>query len=246
LTDGTRIHGPRQAEVGAGLANALGLTPGSTLAIELPSGSELRLRVVGVVSSLEHDGRVAYVPAAALLAADPSAPEQLAVRAYPGADINAISDALGGSSAPASTATARGVPLVDTLRSILTAVAIVDSLVCLYALIQACALTVQERRRTVAVLRAFGGGPPAVRRLLAGAVLALVLPAALLGILLERFVLGPTLARLAASYATLSLDATTLEIGAVLAGLAVSGAVAVAWVARQATRETVVAGLAGR
>jgi ABC-type antimicrobial peptide transport system permease subunit len=246
LTDGARIHGARQAEVGAGLASALGLTPGSTLAIELPSGSELRLHVVGVVSSLEHDGRVAYVPAAALLAADPSAPEQLAVRAYPGANITAISSALGGSSAPASTATGRGVPLVDTLRSILTAVAIVDSLVCLYALIQACALTVQERRRTVAVLRAFGGGPPAVRRLLAGAVLALVLPAALLGILLERFVLGPTLARLAASYATLSLDATTLEIGAVLAGLAVSGAVAVAWVARQATRETVVAGLAGR
>jgi ABC-type antimicrobial peptide transport system permease subunit len=228
------------------LANALGLTPGSTLAIELPSGKELRLRVVGVVSSLDHDGRVAYVPAAALLAADPAAPEQLAVRVLPGTNITAVSTALGGSSALASTATARGVPLVQTLRSILTAVAIVDGLVCVYALIQACALTVQERRRTVAVLRALGGGRPAVRRLLAGAVLALVVPAALLGVLLERLVLGPALARLAASYATLSLDASTLEIAAVLAGLAISGALAVVWVARQATRETVVAGLAGQ
>ena len=48
---------------------------------------------------------------------------------------------------PASGATARGVPLVDTLRTLLRAVAIVDGLVCLYALIQTCALTLQERRR---------------------------------------------------------------------------------------------------
>ena len=72
-------------------------------------------------------------------------------------------------------------PLVDVLRAILRAVAIVDGLVCLYALIQACALTVQERRRTVAVLRACGAGARAVRRLLVGAVLALVVPAAVSG-----------------------------------------------------------------
>ena len=67
LTAGRRLRGDDQAEVGAGLADALGLTPGSTLAIALPSGTELRLRVSGVVSSLDHDGRVAYLPAAALL-----------------------------------------------------------------------------------------------------------------------------------------------------------------------------------
>ena len=50
------------------------------LAIQLDSGRELRLRVAGVVSSLAHDGRVAYVPARALLAVDPAAAdsEQLA------------------------------------------------------------------------------------------------------------------------------------------------------------------------
>jgi ABC-type antimicrobial peptide transport system permease subunit len=245
LVSGTRLRGTHQAEVGLGLAQALGVTPGATLAIQLDSGAELRLRVAGVVSSLVEDGRVAYVPAAALLAADPSASdeEQLAVRLKPGANAAAVSAALGPSTASASTAVGRGVPLVAVLRSILRAVAIVDGLVCLYALIQACALTVQERRRTVSVLRAFGAGGPAVRRLLTGAVIALVAPAAAVGIVLERLVLGPALGRLAASYVTLSLGASVLEIAVVLAGLALAGAVAVVWVARQATRESVIAGL---
>ena len=247
LVSGRRLRGSGEAEVGLGLSQALGLTPGATLAIELDSGAELRLRVAGVVSSLQDDGRVAYVPAAALLAADPSAAddEQLAVRLKPGANAAAVTAALGASAASATTAIGRGVPLVAVLRSILRAVAIVDGLVCLYALIQACALTVQERRRTVSVLRAFGAGGSAVRRLLTGAVVALVVPAAIVGIALERLVLGPALARLAASYVTLSLGASGLEIAVVLAGLVLAGAVAVVWVARQATRESVIAGLGG-
>jgi hypothetical protein len=56
-------------------------------------------------------------------------------------------------------------------------------------------------------------------------------------------VLGPALSSRAASYATLPLGATWLEIAAVLFGLAVCSAVAVLWVARRATRETVVSGL---
>jgi hypothetical protein len=225
------------------LADALGLTPGSTLAIQLGSGEELRLKVSGVVGSLDHDGRVAYIPAGTLLTADPTAPSQLVVRIRPGADAVAVSNALGPSAAPATGAVGRGVPLVNTLRAILRAVAIVDALVCLYALIQTCALTVQERRRTVAVLRAFGAGGLAVRRLLAGAVAALVIPAGVLGIVLERVLLGPALSRLAAGYAALSLTATGLEIAAVALGLALSGAIAVAWVSGQATRESVVGGL---
>jgi predicted lysophospholipase L1 biosynthesis ABC-type transport system permease subunit len=245
LTSGTRMHGRREAEVGVGLAGALGLSPGSMLAIQLSSGAELRLRVAGVVSSLDHDGRVAYVPAGALVAADPDAPEQLAIRVAPGASPSAISARLGTTAAPTGGATARGVPLVDTLRSILRAIAIVDGLVCVYALVEACAITVRERRRTVSVLRAFGAGSAAVRRLLAGAVAALVIPAAVIGILIERLVLGPAMSRLAAGYATLPLRASELEIAAVLAGLAAAGAVAILWVARQTTSETVIAGLRG-
>jgi ABC-type antimicrobial peptide transport system permease subunit len=245
VVSGRRLRGRDQAEVGLGLAQALGLAPGSTLAIQLASGTELQLEVAGVVSSLDHDGRVAYVPAAALLGADSTAAsnEQLAVVLRPGANAAAVSAALGPSAAAAPGAVGRGVPLVAVLRSILRAIAIVDGLVCLYALIQACALTVQERRRTVSVLRAFGAGGAAVRRLLAGAVIALVVPAAVIGILLERLVLGPALSRLAASYVTLSLGAGAVEVAAVLAGLALAGAIAVAWVARQTTRESVIAGM---
>ena len=247
LTAGRRLAGGDEAEVGAGLADALGLTPGSTLAIALPSGAELRLRVSGIVSSLDHDGRVAYIPASALLRADPGAPEQIAVALAPGANpsrVTAALRALGAAPAAASGATARGVPLVQTLRSILLAIAVVDGLVCLYALVQTCALTLSERRRTVAVLRATGAGPSAIRRLLAGVVIGLVAPAAVLGVVVERLVLGPALSHLAAGYATLELGAGSAQVGAVLAGLLVAGAVSVLWVSRTAMRETVVAGLA--
>jgi hypothetical protein len=248
LTAGRRLLGTGEAEVGAGLANALGLVPGSTLAIALPSGAELRLSVAGVVSSLDHDGRVAYLPAAALVRADPAASEQIAVRLSPSANparVSAALTALGVAPTVTSGATARGVPLVDTLRAILRAVAIVDGLVCLYALVQSCALTLAERRRTVAVLRATGAGPGAIRRLLTGVVAGLVLPAAVIGIVIERVVLGPAVARLAANYATLQLGAGLAEIAAVLGGLVVAGVLAVLWVTRLATRESVVAGLVG-
>jgi ABC-type lipoprotein release transport system permease subunit len=248
LVAGRRLRGAGEAEVGAGLANALGLDPGSVLAFALPGGDELRLRVSGVVSSLEHDGRVAYVPAAPLLRDDPRAGERLAIVLSPGAvqgTVNAALVRLGAAPTPAAGATARGVPLVGVLRTILRAVAIVDGLVCLYALIQSCALTVFERRRTLAVLRACGAGRGALARVLAGVVAMLVAPAAIIGVFLERLVFGPALSRLAASYATLPLAAGGREVAAVVAGLALAGVLAVAWVARSASRQSVVEGLAG-
>jgi ABC-type antimicrobial peptide transport system permease subunit len=248
LTAGRRLNGQDEAEVGEGLSNALGLSPGGLLGLALPGGAELRLRVSGVVSSLDHDGLVAYVPAGALVRDDPSAPSLIAVRLTPQANPNTVFAALkrlGAEPAQASGATARGVPLVDVLRTILEAVAIVDGLVCLYALIQACTLTVQERRRSIAVLRAGGGGAAAIRRLLSGAVILLVAPAAVIGVVLERFVLGPLLSHLAVNYATLSLIPSPLQVLGLVAGLAAAAAAAVVWVAGQASREPVVAGLAG-
>jgi predicted lysophospholipase L1 biosynthesis ABC-type transport system permease subunit len=103
----------------------------------------------------------------------------------------------------------------------------------------------EERRRTVAVLRACGAGGNAVRRLLLGAVLALVMPAAAIGIVVQRLVLGPELGHLAASYATLDLAPSVLDILLTFGGLALAGAAAIVWVARSATREPVVLGLGG-
>jgi ABC-type lipoprotein release transport system permease subunit len=247
LVSGHRLRGPGEAEVGEGLAEALGLAPGETVALELADGRELRLGVAGVVSSLDQEGRVAYVPAGALRRADPAAPSELAVVLTPGADqarVNAALTAMGAAPIAATGATDRGGPLVAVLRTILRAVAVVDGLVCLYALIQACALTVQERRRTIAVLRAVGGGAGAVRRLLAGAALALVVPAGMVGVALERFVFGPELSRLAVNYASLPLAATAAQLLATAAGLLAAAGLAVLWVARQASRESVIAGLA--
>ncbi len=248
LVVGHRLRGAGEAEVGEGLANTAGLSPGATLALALPNGTELRLRVAGVVSSLDREGEVAYVPAAALLRIDPgaAADASIAVELAPHADAGAVYAAigrLGGVPQQAAGATARGVPLVDVLRTILQAVAVVDGLVCLYALVQACTLTVQERRRSIAVLRAAGAGPVAIRRLLTGATVVLIVPAAVLGVLLERLVLGPVLSGLAINYASLQLVPSAMQVAAVLAGLAAAGAFAVLWVARQAGREPVVAGL---
>lgn len=248
LVAGRRLRGGGQAEVGAGLADALGLVPGSVLALALPGGRELRLRVSGIVSSLDHDGRVAYIPASALLSADPTAGSELAVRLKDGANPAAVTAALarlGGEPAVAAGATARGVPLVNVLRVILQAVAVVDGLVCLYALVQALGLTVFERRRTLAVVRASGGGPGAVARMLTGVVCALVVPAALIGVALERWAFGPALSRLAENYAVLPLTAGGLQVLGVVAGLGLAAAASVAWVTREASRESVVEGLAG-
>jgi ABC-type antimicrobial peptide transport system permease subunit len=248
LASGSRLRGDDEAEVGVGLADALGLAPGSELLLELPSGNQLRLRVAGTVSSLDDEGLVAYVPASALLKAEPYAPSQIAVLLRPGANQSAVFselERLGANPEQTEGATARGAPLVGVLKTILRSVAIVDGLVCIYALIQACALTMQERRRTVAVLRACGAGGGAVQRLLLGAVLALVLPAAAVGIVLELFVFGPLLAHLAASYATLDLRATPTVVLATVIGLVLAGAAAILWVARAATHESVVVGLAG-
>jgi ABC-type antimicrobial peptide transport system permease subunit len=243
LTAGHRPNKPNEAEVGQGLADALGLSPGSELAIEMPTGKELRLTVSGVVGSFDHDGRIAYVPAKAMLEADPGAPEQLAIVLKPGANQQAVQNALGPAATPTTGAIGRGAPLVAVLRAILIAIAVVDGLVCLYALAQTCALIVQERRRTVAVLRACGAGQSAVGRLLAGAAAALILPAAAVGIALEILVLGPWLSQLAAGYAVLPLSPTATDIAVVLVGLVLAAAAAVTWVTRRATADSVVSGL---
>jgi ABC-type antimicrobial peptide transport system permease subunit len=248
LDSGRRLTGQDQAEVGVGLANALGLASGSRLLMELPNGKQMSLKVSGTVSSLAYEGRIAYVPAKALLALDPSAPAKIAILLKPKADQNRViaeMRAIGAHPTVASGAVARGAPLVAVLKAILLAIAVVDGLVCIYALVQACALTMQERRRTVAVLRATGANAGAIRRLLGGAVLALIAPAALVGVLVEWLALGPALAKLAASYATLDLTPTWPELAAVLIGLALSGVAAVFWVTRTAVREPVVRGLAG-
>ncbi len=246
LVEGSRLHGPRQAEVGRGLAQLLGLRVGSTLALALPSGRELRLRVGGIVSSLEHDGRIAYVPERALLRAEPAAPEKLAVIVAPGVSTKAVTAELERLGANVTTSTGvagGGKALVDALRGLLLTIAVVDGLVCLYMLTQALALTAGERRSAIAVLRACGAGARSIRVLLAGAALAVLVPAAIVAVLLERLVLGPAVSHLAEGYASLSLAADAAEIAVLLLGLAAIGTLAVWWVVRRVTSRPIAGGL---
>ena len=72
LASGRRVARDGEAEVGVGLADALGLRPGATLAVQTEDGGEVRYRVVGVVRALEHDGRIAYVRPGRLLRCRPA------------------------------------------------------------------------------------------------------------------------------------------------------------------------------
>lgn len=246
LAEGRRVRSPGEIEVGLGLADALGLRPGSTLAAQLPSGAEVRFRVAGVVRALEHDGRIGWVQPQRLLAGDPDLEPGVVVRLDPGADRAAVTRALTGLGVPprtASAATTRNGQFLAVLAAVLRGVGLAVGLVCLYALVQALTMTARERRGAVALLRACGGDSRAVATVLAGAAGAVALPAALAGVVLEWAVFGPLVARLAAGFASLPLAPAPGHIAIVLLGVALLAAGATALVARRVLREPVVAGL---
>jgi hypothetical protein len=246
LAAGRRVAAPDEAEVGVGLADALNLRVGGTLAVQPATGGEARFRVVGLVRALATSGRVAYVQPDRLLAAGMSADPQIAVRTRPGADEARIAGrltALGARPTPAGTATTSDAALLATLASLLRVVAGVTGLVCLYALVQGLALVALERRQTLAVLRATGAGARTVGLLLTGVVLAAAVPAVVLGLALEVTVLAPLVGRMAAGYADVLPRSGAGQSLLVAAGLAVLCALAASVVARRAVRTPIVAGL---
>ncbi len=247
LASGRRLRSDAEAEIGVGLAQALGTGPGSTLAVQLPAG-EARFRIVGTVRALDNDGRVAYVRPPRLLAASPNAAPEIVVRLRsPGAraavsqrlrELGAAPSAVGG-------ATTRNGAFLGTLAALLRAVAAIDALVCLYALVQALSLVARERRPTIALLRATGAEGRAVATLLAGAALAVTVPAALLALALEHLALAPLVSRLAAGYADVTANAPAGQALLALLGLCALALGAAAWVARSSVSEPPVGGLRG-
>ena len=209
-----------------GLADALGLSEGSILAVEFGNGVEARFTVSGIVSSLQSDGRVAYVSARGLLRADPNVGEELAVVLSPNADQDAVERALVGLGATPTSrrrgdreGRAAGQRVADDppscrdrRRSRLP--------LCADPGLRADRVRTSSDDRGAARVR--GGRPAPWHGCSPGAVAMLVVPAAIIGVLLERFVFGPGLSRLAENYATLPLDAGAPQILAVLAGLAVA------------------------
>jgi hypothetical protein len=246
LAAGRRLRNDREAEIGLGLASALGIAPGGTLAVQMPSGGERRFRVVGTVRALDDDGRVAYVRPGQVLDAEPGLEPEVVVRPRPGADrerLNAGLRELGAEPTAVSGATTRSGAFLDTLASLLRVVALLDALVCLYALVQALGLVARERRPTLALLRATGAPAQTVRLLLLGAALALALPAVLVAVALERWILAPLTGDLAAGYADLAGGATAVQALAVAAAFLVLAVIAALRVARRVLLEPPVVGL---
>ncbi|HET6548553.1 MAG TPA: ABC transporter permease [Solirubrobacter sp.] len=246
LAEGRRIRGPNEVEVGVGLADALGLRPGSVLAVQVPYGGEVRFRVTGVVRAVENDGRIAWVQPDRLLARRPDLEPQVVVRLDAGADRDAVTQelrALGARLRNVGAAQTDSAAFLAVLAALLRGVGLAVGLVCLYALVQALTVTARERRGAVALLRACGADAPTVGLVLGGAALAVAVPAAAAGAALELLALGPLVARLAAGFASLPLAPTTGQVALVAGGLLTLAAIATVLVARRILREPVVAGL---
>jgi ABC-type antimicrobial peptide transport system permease subunit len=150
---------------------------------------------------------------------------------------------LGAQASAVGGATTHDGSFLGILAALLRAVAAIDALVCLYALVQALALTARERRPTLSLLRATGAPARTIAAVLAGATLVVTIPAAAIALGLERWVLAPAVGGLAAGYADLAPQPAAGQALLVAAGLAVLGLLAAAWVARAVVREPPVAGL---
>ena len=246
LQSGRRLRSAGEVEVGDGVADALGLRPGGQLALQPVNGRELRFRVVGIVRALENNGRVVYARSARFERDDPDLGGPIVVRLDAGADRGDVVRALAaaGFAGRASTgATASNRSFLGILATVLRTVATAIGLVCLAAITQALALTARDRRRALAVLRAGGASGRTLGTLLGGAAGAVLLPAFGLALALERFVLGPIVARLTADYATLPLHPSGVGLAVLGGGLALAGAIATLAATRTATREPVASGL---
>jgi putative ABC transport system permease protein len=251
LDAGRRVEADDEADVGLGLAQALDLHVGGTLAAQLPSGREVRFRVVGILDALRNEGLLAYVRPRRLLAAMPNLPWDLAVKLRTGADLNLVRNVLlsrgidsertGGIAQDSGASGSLGrTSFLRILAALLRSVAVLDGLVCIYALAQMLALIARERRRAVAIVRALGGSRAQVLAVFAGSALVIAAAAAPIGIAAQHFVLAPLVANLAVSYVTLSLAAGMQPIVVVLAGIVAAVGAAAAWATRSATSEAIV------
>jgi putative ABC transport system permease protein len=186
-----------------------------------------------------------------LLAAEPGAPSEIAIRLRRGADGDAVRRELEGAGFLASTShgiagesvqswASRSSGFIDLLVALLRTVAVLDALVCLYAIAQMLALTVQERRGGLAAVRALGARRHQLAGVVGAAAAPVVVSAVVLGFVAERWLVGPAVSRLAASYVSLSLQASPAAVGVTAAGLLAGAAVAVLWAARLVTRGPVV------
>ncbi len=238
LLSGRRAVEPGDTEVGAGLAQSLGLDVGGRLIAQVEQGGELQLTVTGIVQELAQDGRVAYTDVASLRAARPDLPADIAVRARSGVSVATLRTALEGQGLTVTTNSGlapSGAPFLTTIVALLRVVAVVNGLVCAALVLLALVVLARERSETIGVLRTSGGSRRDVWALLFGAGVVLVAAALVAAYVLERFVFGPTLSGMVERYGVLPLAPNGADV--VVVGLA--GVVVVALTSALAARRYV-------
>ena len=173
---------------------------------ERPAAQEVRFRVAGVVRALEVSRPDRLGPRQPLLAAARGSTPSLAIRLDPGADrarSRARLHALGVlPQSRAGGATTRNGQFLGILAAVLRGVGLAIGLVCLYALVQALAMTARERRGAVALAARDRRGPRRGRARARGrGARRRRCPAALAASCSSASSLGPLVARLAAGFA---------------------------------------------
>src|SRR5215468_8921383 len=198
LIAGRKPSGPGEAVLSQQIATRLNAKTGSTLNV-LARGMTLALRVAGIAASTSDQAPALFVTdvRAQALLGRPGQVDTVAV--YPGRGTAAtalaqrITAALPAGSALALTGAARGraefpaaagqstnlVPLAAVSGGLMTMVAV-------FILASTLALSVQLRRRQIALLRAVGATPGQVRRLVLSETVLLAVPAAGLAVLLTQ------------------------------------------------------------
>jgi FtsX-like permease family len=224
------------------------------LAAQLAGRAEVRFRVVGIDRVLQDQGLVAYVQPERLLRTIPWSDASVAVKLKPGATGSAVEAALSGAGYYATSSggvsgeavqgwAGRNGGFVSILVALLRAIALLDGAVCVYVLVQMLALTAQERRQALGVVRAVGASRGQLALIFAASALAVTALAAPASVMLERHVIAPLVTRLTASYVSLPVIAGGAPIAIVVSAMLLAAVAAAFMVARSASREAVVTAL---
>jgi putative ABC transport system permease protein len=197
LLEGRMFESADEVVVGYGLAQERNLRPGNTLTILL-KGETLTFRVVGVYREISNMGQMLILPTEALRHVQPNVkPFEHALKLRPGADAQAVAEALGAASEDLEIDVA-GVGLEDEasvqglfalLPGMMAALSLILGSIAVLGIFNSVWMGVQERRREFGMLKAVGMKPGQVTlSVLAGAAgMALVgyvvgLPVGLVGI----------------------------------------------------------------
>ncbi|MGE5636249.1 MAG: FtsX-like permease family protein [Nocardioidaceae bacterium] len=244
VREGRAPSRPDETMIGYGLQERLGLGVGDTMPLAFGERT-VDMRIVGRYAETDDDGERAIITLAGLRRVEPGAdPGQFMVRVTPGADPAATARAIE-AAAPGVRATVEEVDLgaFDAFKAAFYLIAALVLAVALANLVGTTALTIRERLRDIAILKALGFTPRQVSMsialgaaLLAAAALAIGVP---LGLLAADAMLtnvgnetgiGPELglapATLAVALAALAIVALSAAVGALAARGAASAPVA--------------------